>query len=248
MKPLVSAIIVHWNTPGLLRKLLVHLSGGKDFQVVVVDNASQKPLLWVKKEFPNVTLIENKNNFGYAKACNQGARRAKGEWLLFLNPDVAMSSKHAFQIVKASQQQNFDASSPIPSSKNYQKPLPTWLSLLIEFSPLQRLVPLSLFQKKTLTGGCLLMRKETFKALHGWDEDFFLWFEDSDLTTRLLEHGYRIGWVDIPVKHAGGAAFAQLDERKKRKLFFDSMSHYAKKHFSPFGRLVVWLLKARHTL
>ena len=76
-----------------------------------------------------------------------------------------------------------DAASPNPGSTNYQKPLPSLLSLLVEFTPLNRLYNFKNFiTLRTLFGGCLLIKRLVLKKLGGWDEKFFLWFEDSDLT------------------------------------------------------------------
>lgn len=146
MKPSTSVIIVHWNTPDELKKQLNLLKPKNDLEVIVVDNASKDSIQYSR-------LIKNKSNFGYAKACNQGAKIAKGEWLLFLNPDTHISAHNILSFVKKAEELNYDASSLKPLSNNYSKPLPSALSLLTEFSPLKRFVPLSIFKQKTLFGG-----------------------------------------------------------------------------------------------
>lgn len=245
----VSLIIVHWNTPVLLRKQLEKLFTKKSIlsiEVIIVDNASEESLSWVKKEFPQVKFIENKLNVGYATACNQGAAHAKGEWFLFLNPDVEITPDSINRLIKSAEENGFDACSPKSSSMGYQKPLPTPLSLLVEFTPLHRLIPLEVFKKKTLFGGCLLIKKKVFEELGGWDEDFFLWFEDSDLTAILLKNNYRIGFIDMQINHAGGVTFKKLDDKYQKQIFFNSMDIFAKKHFSLFGKLVVTIIRKRY--
>src|SRR3989344_6747510 len=99
MKKTVSIIITHWNTPNSLKTLLTFLKNSKDHQVIVVDNASDHKLNWVREDFSNTELIENKFNRGYAFACNQGAVIGVGEWLLFLNPDVEITPRQINEMV-----------------------------------------------------------------------------------------------------------------------------------------------------
>lgn len=242
----VTLIIVHWNTPDLLRNQLTLIKPDKNIEVIIVDNKSEKSINWVKKDFLNIILVENSINLGYAIGCNTGAKIAKGSWLLFLNPDVLITNKQILEMVDQAEKNNFDAASPKPKSDNYQKPLPSPLSLMIEFTPLNRIISLNIFRKRTLFGGCLLIKKGVLKQLGGWDERFFLWFEDSDLTKRLYDNNYRVGWLDIKVNHTGGVAFKRMGDRNKRKIFFTSMDLYAKRHFSFLGKLIVGLLKYRY--
>src|SRR3990167_3146752 len=107
----ITIIIVHWNTPQLLKKQLTLLKPDKDLEIIVVDNKSEKSVDWVKKDFPNITLIKNSDNQGYAGGCNSGAKRAKGNWLLFLNPDVLITNKQIFAMVDQAEKNNFDAAS-----------------------------------------------------------------------------------------------------------------------------------------
>lgn len=246
MKKTASIIIVHWKTPTSLKSQLKILSQCKDFQIIVIDNASTKSIGWVKKDFHSVELIVNKLNRGYAFACNQGVIKAVGEWLLFLNPDVEINLDRIRQMVKYAETNQLDACS-LQTNSFYQKPLPTWLSLLVEFTPLVKLVSLDIFKRKTLFGGCLLIKRETFMSTGGWDERFFLWFEDSDLTLRLLKNNYKIGWLNIPIKHSGGESFKKLGKQYQRDIFFHSMNVFAKKHFSLFGQIIVNLIKRRYT-
>ena len=245
----VTTIIIHWNTPDLLKKQLALLKTEREIEVIVVDNKSEKSVDWVKKDFPNIVLIKNSVNLGYAGGCNSGSKIAKGGWLLFLNPDVLITNKQIFAMVDQAVKNNFDAASPNPGSTNYKKPLPSWISFLIEFTPLNRLYNFKNFiALRTLFGGCLLIKKLVLKKLGGWDEQFFLWFEDSDLTKRLYDNKYKVGWLRTKVNHTGGASFKKLDDKSKRKIFFTSMDLYAKKHFSIVGRLVVFLLKIKYLL
>ncbi len=227
----VSVIIIHWNTPGELKRQMAKLKPSGMIEIIVVDNHSGKKIRVPK----GITLIQNSSNRGFAAACNQGAAVAKGEWLFFLNPDTHISTTNVLTCIEKARKPGLDAGSLSPSSGDYQKPLPSALSLLVEFSPLRRFIPLSLFGTKTLFGGGLFIKRTVFKKIGGWDEHFFLWFEDSDITQRLLAGGYRIGWVKIPFAHKGGASFVNIPEKKRRRIFFTSMSQYAHKNFNAIG-------------
>lgn len=247
MNKSVSVVIVHWNNEEFLKKQLNNLTSSTGLEIIVVDNASKKNLSWIKKDFPSVRLMQNNLNRGYAAAGNRGALQAKNDWLLFLNPDVDIKQTEIEKLLNCALENNFDALSPDPGSSAYQKPLPSWFSLLVEFSALNKIIPPTIFEKKTLFGGCLLVKKEILLRLGGWDERFFLWFEDADLTKRLIDNGRKIGWAKIKVNHSGGEAFKKIDDQTRRDIFFLSMQIFAKKHFSFIGQIVVEMIKNRFT-
>jgi len=238
----LSIIIIHWNAPELLAEQLAALSNSPEIELIVVDNASKQSLKTLKQTFPRVTWIENVLNGGYAKASNQGAARANAPWLFFLNPDVIISSVEALLLLENGVKRGLDAFSPESNDSAYRKPIPSVASLLVEFTPIGKLIPLSLFPSRTLVGGMLYIKKEILLKLGGWDESFFLWFEDSDLTKRLLESDYQIGFIPSSVIHDGGATVHKLPVNKQHQIFFTSMRHYANKHFSVIGQYVIKLL------
>lgn len=243
MKKTISVIIIHWNTPDLLGILLTTLGKSEEIEIFVVDNNSDNFLSETQlKKYLGVTFLINQENKGFASACNQGATKANGKWLLFLNPDVTITASEVMKMVEYAESQKLDALSPNPDSKAYAKPLPTPMSLLQEFTPLGKILPISKTARKTLTGGCLLIRKTILNQLGGWDEDFFLWFEDSDLTKRLYDANYAVGWYPKPITHLGAGSIKQLSNAEKKELFFNSMQSYADKHFSMSGQLIVWMI------
>ncbi len=242
----MTIVIVHWNTPGLLKKLLHNLHDST-FQIVVVDNDSDKSVEWIRKDFPQVELIPNKINRGFAFACNQGVTKAVGEWTLFLNPDVEINTDQIEEMIEYAIDNKLDACSIKTENQSYQKPVPTFFSLLCEFTLFNKIIPLSWFKNRTLIGGCLLIKTNVLKSLGGWDERFFLWFEDSDLTARLTKKGYTVGWVSIQVRHQGGSSLKKLSSQTQRDIFFHSMEVYAKKHFSLLGQLIIHFIKKRYT-
>jgi len=243
----VTPIIIHWRAVSEIQKQLTLLNSESFSEIIVVDNSQQLTAHTVTSWNKKTTLISNHFNRGYAFAANAGGFEAKNEWLLFLNPDVEITAQDIETMISYAQVNKLDAVSPHPTSKNYHKPLPTLGSLITEFTFLHRFISLDEFNQKTLTGGCLLIKKSVFLDLQGWDERFFLWFEDSDLTQRLLDHSFTIGWCPVNVTHIGGQSFHHLSDQHKKDIFFHSLLVYADKHFSPFEKKCVNFICNRFT-
>jgi GT2 family glycosyltransferase len=241
----ISVIIVHWNTPQSLAKLL-DLLRGSELQVIVVDNHSSESLESVIHKNPEVIFIKNSVNKGFAAACNQGVLKAEGEWLLFLNPDIELTEKEIHVLIKEAEDNKLDAASPLLGD-GYQKPVPSLLSLLAEFSPLHYLISLKNFKHRTLAGGCLLIKRHVLLDIGGWDERFFLWFEDSDLTKRLLDGNFKIGFIDKKISHKGGESFERLENRQRRDMFFYAMDIYARKYFKGLSYWTINKIVKRYT-
>lgn len=238
IKQNISVIIVHYNTPERLRRCLSHLSSVHDhLEIVVVDNASGKSLEDIQQHFHQVKFIKNTRNEGFSFANNQGFLHTTGSWLLFLNPDVEITAKQVYDLYHQVVREGYDAVSPKTEDERYQKPLPSFLSLFQEFSPLRVVSIGKTYQ--TLTGGCLMIKRTTFEQLGGWDERFFLWFEDSDLTQRLIKRGARIGFVQAELTHHGGDSFKVLSKQLQRDIFFNSMEIYVRKHFSYWQQVLI---------
>lgn len=240
-----SVIIPHYNTPDLLERLLLQLTESEVKDIIVVDNASQYFVNDFTKKFPDVRLIKNLYNKGFAAACNQGTLIAKSQWLLFLNPDVEIDNSYISGLVTYANANNLDACSPLSDNPDYKKPVPSFFSLLTEFTPLNRIIPQIFFRNKTLVGGTLLIKNQVLKSLGGWDERFFLWFEDSDLTKMLIENGYTYNFYKKPVKHLGGRSFVKLSKQLQRDIFFNSLEIYVRKHFALIGRSLIKIIISR---
>src|SRR3990167_9374589 len=106
---MITLVIVHWNTPEDLRRLLTRVDSENGFEILVVDNNSDISISWVQQDFPSVKLIQNLVNRGFAFACNQGVSMSKGEWVVFLNPDVDISAHAIKQLIEFAEKNNLDA-------------------------------------------------------------------------------------------------------------------------------------------
>ena len=189
-------------------------------ELIIVDNASGDNSVEVlddeikKKKYKGVRLILNKNNSGFGAGCNFGATKAKGEYILFLNNDTLIKDKgllemgeymdrHAEIAILGGHLRNFDGTLQ-PSAGNFYT-LKNVLLLLIgmqRYGFLDR-SPKKIMQVDWVKGGLMLIRKEVFRKLQGFDEKIFMYTEDMELCYRAHLMGYKIYFYpDVYVLHA----------------------------------------------
>lgn len=215
----LSVIIVSYNTKNLLRECLRSLFERDRkkmvFEVFVVDNASADDSAeMVKKEFPQVVLMQNKKNMGFSKANNKAVRKTKGTFILFLNPDTIADLRVLEEMV-AFMEDHGDAGVATcrVNLVNGQlddachRGFPTPWNALCYFSGLSRLFPRAQFFNgynmgwKDMTaaheidacaGAFMMVKKEAGASVGWWDEDYFWYGEDIDFCYRLKQKGWKI--------------------------------------------------------
>lgn len=176
-------------------------------------------------------------NWGFAKAANWGMSQTDAPYLLFLNEDCQFTAAQLELLYAELRQRQLQAISPQfldttgQPQLQYHQPLPTFGQLLRQWSPLRYVWPASQ-QRTTLPGGCLLISRQALQAVGSWDERFWLWWEDADLSLRLAQAGIAFGCsARVTVKHLGGATFRQFSASWQRDVFFHSLRLLAAKHF-----------------
>ena len=208
--PDVSVCIVNWNCRELLRDCLDSLlrhEQGAGFEVIVVDNGSRDGAAdMVAREFPEVVLLRNEKNLGFARANNQAAERARGRHLFFLNNDTLVPPEALGQLLEEAERRP-DAGILAPRLRdgrgrvqNSWRTLPTVAALLHRTLPFRWT---GLFRRayqryrgraddggRTRTvdvvmGAAMLVRRERFLATGGWDEAYTFGGEDIDLCARI---------------------------------------------------------------
>ena len=212
----ISTIIITWNSQEFIKECLdsIFSQKGVSFEVLVVDNnSSDKTCKIIKKDFPQVNLICNQKNLGYAKANNQALRLTNGEFILFLNPDTKLYSDTLNKMLD-SMQENKDIAVLGPQLLNLDKTIqpscrefPKYSTLIWEFTGLSRLFPKSkifgawrmgYFHHQKIRevdqpmGSAFLVRKEVLDKLGFLDEDFPIFFNDVDLCYRIKKAGKKI--------------------------------------------------------
>ena len=258
MTPSLDIIIVNWNAGALLRRCLTALPGALDpsfvlNRVVVVDNASTDGSLDGVETVPlPITVLRNASNRGFGAACNQGAADSTANYLLFLNPDVyvkrdSLSAPPAFlgdrrhDDVGVVGIQLRDAQGTVARSSAR---IPTPATIGARILGLDVLFPQwvpSLFltdwdhestqELHHVIGAFYLVRRPLFISLGGFDERFFVYLEDLDLSVRIRTLGRRIFFLaNVHAEHTGGGT---SDAIKARRMAYSlhSRIQYGYKHF-----------------
>lgn len=266
--PTLGIVIVNWNAGESLIECLRSLSMATQTsftlsRVVVVDNNSElRPLSESILETPQLTVVRNTVNRGFAAACNQGAAHLHTDLVLFLNPDASVKPDTLDKAVSLL--------GPLDNAKiaicgvSMVDPLgrpsvcgarfPTPLFFLREMLGLnrlfRRLVTPRLFTSKDLagsqvvdqvTGAFFMVRNKVFKELCGFDERYFVYFEEVDLSLRVRDAGYlSYHLAEAEAVHIGGGC---SEKDVASRLFYSIRSRllYARKHFRPLPRSVLFL-------
>lgn len=200
---MVSIIILSYNTQELLDTCLHGLQQQKTtmpFEIIVVDNASTDgSVALVEKKYKNVLLIKNNKNVGFAKGVNQGAQKAKGDTLFFLNSDTVPTKFALNDAVTLLQNQHIGIvggalleTSGIPQ-QSYGSSYTIGHVVKMLFGGGEK-VQLQLRQQEVgwVSGGCMLIQKDFFQKLNGFDEAFFMYVEDVELCYRVIQQGKKV--------------------------------------------------------
>lgn len=234
----VSIIILSFNTKRLLVACLQSIkehTRGVEYEVIVVDNASTdgsaEMLRKLKAKNAKLKVIFNKENAGYARANNQGIRKAKGRYILFLNSDtklvedsltkmVMWMDKHPEVGAASCALVNEDGSIQ-PNGGSFPDLLRVflWLTFLDDIPGLARVfgsyhtsaaVPISRgiyrqeHQKDWISGAVFLLRRKVFEKIGGFDEDFFMYTEDVEYCFRIKKAGWGVWYTpSTRILHVG---------------------------------------------
>lgn len=238
MNPRVHIVIVSYETRDLAERcagsaVALGRAPGYDTSVVVVDNASRDGTAAKLREafIGIVDVIESPTNAGFGAACNAGAaKQADAAWYLFLNADVELAHGALAKLVAAGDADPAAAVlGPTVLGADGEPQLsvrghPTRLALLHQHTALRFLrVGASAYARyrsppapEVLMGAAILVRGDDFRAAGGFDERYFLYFEDADLCRRIAEKGRGVRFVaEATVRHAGGAS---ADHHRERAL------------------------------
>ena len=273
----LSIIFINWNTRDLTRDALSSVyreTQGLDFEVIVVDNNSADGSVeMIKKEFPQVVLVENKDNLGFGKANNQALKIAKGDYIMFLNTDVVVLNGALNKLVNYLDEYG-DVMMVGPRLLNKdltfqhacRRMLPNPVNSFFHLFGLAKIFKNSKFvtdykrysvdpeitgPTQALSGAAMMFRRKVYEEIGGFDEMFFMYGEDLDFCKRVLDKGWKIVYVsEAKIIHFGGQSSGK---RRVKSLvnFYEAMWLYYKKHFKYnfLINLLVWLgIKVRMTM
>lgn len=258
----VAIVIVNWNSGEYLRECLSSIEQeGSDLRVktIVVDNASSDGSQLLADKFSEVELVLLAENVGFAKACNIGARRAgDAEFFLFLNPDARLEEGVLLRVVDFMRQDKserygicgvalVDDSGRIARSCS-RFPTPSRIVFAsIGIDRLFRSAGAAMsewdhsFSRDVdqVIGAFFFVRSSLFSRLSGFDERYFVYFEEVDFSLRASRLGFRTRYLsDTQAFHAGGGTSRNV---KATRLFYSLRSRllFSQEHFTQGGRLVV---------
>lgn len=261
----LSIIIVSYNVKYFLEQCLCSVMcaiEGLQAEVIVVDNAStDNSIEYLRPNFPSVTFIINQQNLGFGKANNLALKQCSGEYVLFLNPDTIIpedclqeslafieSKKDAgavgIRMLDGSGQflPESKRSLPTPGSSFFKL---TGLAALFPHSPLFNKYALGHLDEKenhevdVLCGAFFLSKRNLLLELGGFDEDFFMYAEDIDLSYRIKKAGYKnYYFAESAIIHFKGESSNKSD-RKYVRMFYEAMRLFVKKHYSTKSKLAL---------
>lgn len=254
----LSIIIISYNVKHFLEQCLCSVHKAilrMEAEVWVVDNASQDGSVeFLKPKFPWVNFLENAKNVGFAKANNLALKQCRGKYVLFLNPDTLIAEDtlvRCFIFMEANARAGalgvrmIDGSGAfLPESK---RSLPSPLSSFYKLAGLSRLFPnsqtfsrysltyLSEFRNhevEVLSGAFMLVKKDLLVQLKGFDEAFFMYGEDIDLSFRIAQMGYKNYYFsDCTIIHFKGES-TQKASIRYTTMFYKAMSIFVRKHYA----------------
>lgn len=271
----LSVIIVNYNVKyyieQCLRSIFTSVSAaGLEAEVFIVDNASVDHSVeylqgqFPKQDYPNLHIIANARNVGFSRANNQAVRLAKGDYVLFINPDTLIAENTLGECLRfAEQQQDFGAlgvkmlSENGSFSKESRRGLPTpWVSFC-KMSGLTNLFPKSkTFARyymsfldveqpakiEIISGAFMMVSHKALQKCGSFDEDFFMYGEDIDLSYRILKNGFQNYYFPAPILHYKGES-TQKNSFRYVHVFYDAMLIFFRKHYGNFSCLITIPIK-----
>ena len=261
MTPDVTAILVNYNAGNELAVALRSIQSDcaeVEWEAVVVDNASSDNSAAIVETFPRATLIRNPANVGFGRAVNQAAAVATAPRLLLVNPDCRLVSGAISTLRSVLDAEPscavvgpriFDPEGTVQGSARGDPDMLTGLfgrtgalRVLLPFLPVARRNVVVEDAVRTgassvvvdwLSGACMLIRRDAFTAAGGFDERFFLYWEDADLCRRLRNRGFQVRYVPgASAVHQVGRS-SQTARRSSIRAFHASAYLYYATHVAP---------------
>lgn len=265
----ISVVIVNYNVKYFLEQCLLSVRAttvGMDAEVFVVDNASTDGSVeYLAPKFPEVSFISNMDNPGFAKANNQAMQLCKGEYVLLLNPDTVIGEENIRSLcyfmdehpdASAAGVKMLDGHGVFLKESKRSFPSP-WVSFCKIFG-LSRLLPMSrLFSRynlsylsenkqhkvEVLAGAYMFMRREALLKVGLFDEAFFMYGEDIDLSYRMVAGGGKNYYVPERILHYKGES-TRREDLKYLKAFYGAMLIFFRKYYPHSSWLMtffIWL-------
>jgi GT2 family glycosyltransferase len=262
--PTVSILIVAYNSRDFIEACLSSIAEGCDdipYEVLLIDNGQDGTDTFVQEHFPNIKLVPSQGNVGYGLGNNILAKNANPKSdLLILNPDTQVAPGAIKELVICARENpEFGALSGAPKSDDSEETnlpllaLPSIRGVLygafgIAHRNARKYLPkdtdVKICEMEALSGFFILIKRPLWDRVGGFDESFFLYGEDTDISKRMAKTGAKLGLVlSSQVKHHTGSGAHFSANRQHFKMLGNA--HYVNKHFGPIKRnaykLTLWI-------
>jgi GT2 family glycosyltransferase len=233
----VSVIIVTYNSAVTIADCLksVEEQQAVGRETLVVDNASSDQTVNVlRTSHGKPILIENRQNVGFGRACNQGFAASKGRYIYLLNPDAELIGSNALATLCRALTEHktwgMAGSRVVSATGEWKTPATTYpdqAHVGKDFSALPGRIA-------WVVGASMIIRREVYSELGGFDPEFFLYSEETDFCLRLRQRGHEIGFVeDAGVRHIGGASESGRDPYEVWTRRANGLHLFWQKHYPP---------------
>ncbi len=251
----LSVITVTWKNESSIGKQIESVQKGAtglELEQIIVDNGSTDRTIEVVKNYPQIKLIQNKENLGFGAANNQGYKIATGDYILFLNPDNEVEPDSLLKLCKMMEQRpeigllscKLTTQEGLFNEGAKPRRYPGLIDQLALLLKIPHLFPKVLDkylmkdfnpeieqEVETVRGAFMLLRKSTLDKLGwGFDPRYFIWFEDVDLCKEVQKLGLKVFYTpEVSCVDLVGQSFKQQDNLWKQKIFTASMVQYFQK-------------------
>lgn len=253
----LSIIIVNYKSDIYLEKCLLSLLSEKlpkvNFEIIIVNNDRKSDLNWILKKFPQALILNSPQNNGFGSGNNLGAKKACGEFLFFLNPDTELwkaDFEKIFSLFQEDCSLGIVGVGVVSFSEKFQR----WIfgkemglrdlikkNLKISSSKKNQKDNNNKIQETDwVSGVAFFVRKKLFFEVGGFDENFFMYFEDMDLCRRIRFSGKKVLYYPkFLIKHKGGKSYVCKNDQKRD--YYKSQEYYFSKHKGKIQTLILKL-------
>lgn len=224
-------------------------------EVIIVNN-DEKPLDRAIADIGGgftVQIVEVGKNIGFGSAHNVGFRESLGKYILFLNPDAEIAPSALDKMLGVfAEDEKIGVVGPLLIDSDgriqpdcfgsHRTPLSTIKNKIFGRREGQMIADGKVFKTDWVSGGSMMIRRDVFEKIRGFDEKFFMYFEDVDLCARARKSGSIIAiHPEARIFHESGKSFA--NEREKKKHYYASQDYYFRKHFGRASASLVKLIR-----
>ena len=265
---MISIIIVNYNVLSFLKECIKSIYNSdlkQNFEIIIIDNNSPEPLLGSFNKNDNIRVYQFTSNKGFAKAVNFGVSKSKGDCILLLNPDTLVH-RNTLKVLSQYLDSNKDVGvvgcKVVYPDGKYQlsskRHFPTLSIIIILFLKLNKIFPKSrVFGKYNYTyldenklayvdavsGSCMMFKKEIFNDIGNFDENFFLYFEDTDFCYRTIKKQYKVVYnPDCKIVHHKRESFKNSNKNSDFEFYKSFYIFYNKYNFDYKNNFLIKLL------